>query len=50
MKDNELLKNIYDNLTDRNLNDAIMHMENYLAVNPHQINSDPFLPSRPIIR
>ena len=40
MKDNELLKNIYDNLTDRNLNDAIMHMENYLAVNPHQINSD----------
>ena len=40
MKQDELLKKIYYDLTERNLNKAIMHMENYLAINPHQINSD----------
>ena len=40
MKENDILKSVYECLSDRQLNDAIEEMENYLAVNPHQINSD----------
>ena len=40
MKQDKNLKVVYDFLKDRLLNLAIQHMENYLALNPHQINSD----------
>ena len=40
MKQDKALNDIYDFLTGRALNAAILRMENYLAINPHQINSD----------
>ena len=40
MKQDKTLNEIYEFLTERALNDAILRMENYLALNPHQINSD----------
>ena len=40
MRQEETLKKIYEYLSVRALNGAILRMENYLAMNPHQINSD----------
>ena len=40
MKQDKALNDIYDYLKERALNGAILRMENYLAINPHQINSD----------
>lgn len=40
MKQDKALNEIYEYLTERALNGAIERMENYLAINPHQINSD----------
>ena len=40
MKRDDILSSIYEYISDRYLSDAIREMESYLAVNPHQINSD----------
>lgn len=40
MIQNEALDTIIDKLLDRNLGEAIVEMENFLSVHPHQINSD----------
>lgn len=40
MKQNEKLQDIFNDLLVKSLSDAITHLENYLALNPHQINSD----------
>ena len=40
MKQDETLKKVYSFLSVRELSNAIERMENYLALNPHQINSD----------
>ena len=40
MKQNESINKIYNSLKVRSLNQAIVDMENHLAQNPHQINSD----------
>lgn len=37
---NEALNNVFHQLLTRDLGEAIVAMENYLAVHPHQINSD----------
>lgn len=36
----DTLDTVYDYLADKSLQDAINEMENYLALHPHQINSD----------
>jgi hypothetical protein len=40
MKQDELLSSISADIEVRDLWRAIKHMENYLALHPHQINSD----------
>ena len=40
MDTHQSLKNVFSHLDNRNLSAAIVELENYLSVHPHQVNSD----------